>query len=270
MLSVTGTLASSIGQINPIRYRSYYYDNETGFYYLNSRYYDPEVGRFISADGYVSTGQGIFSNNMFAYCGNNPINRFDSTGHFWSSILEFVKTAVAEIGNALAARVPMYAGAGGATFVDGPLPFADTIAAIGALVITADAIANGVNQAVKAGTATKEKEKVVAVPTTKPNNGTTYYHVTTPVNAAIIMASGVMTGSSWEGGYVYAWRTRPSKYAIKNSGAHFGVIISFKTNASFSMDTGITDPRVQMYGPVVSTTSGPMVVWDVQIVGVTK
>ena len=84
------------------------------------------------------------------------------------------------------------------------------------------------------------------------------------------MSTGIMTGSSWEGGHVYAWKTKPSKYAIENSGAHKGVTISFKTNASFSMDMGISDPKVQMYGPVVSNSPGPIVVWDVQIVGVTK
>ena len=76
VLSATG----SIAQINPIRYRSYYYDTETGFYYVSSRYYDPEVGRFINADGLVSTGQGILGNNMFAYCLNNPVNYEDSDG----------------------------------------------------------------------------------------------------------------------------------------------------------------------------------------------
>lgn len=49
-------------------------------YYLQSRYYDPEIGRFISADSYVSTGQGFVGFNMFAYCNNNPINYFDPTG----------------------------------------------------------------------------------------------------------------------------------------------------------------------------------------------
>ena len=78
-----------IANINPIRYRGYYYDIETGFYYLNSRYYDPEIGRFINADGYVSTGQGILGNNMFAYCGNNPVNRADPTGMFWKEIGDF-------------------------------------------------------------------------------------------------------------------------------------------------------------------------------------
>jgi RHS repeat-associated protein len=76
ILSATGTQAS----INPFRYRGYYYDEETGFYYLQSRYYDPEVGRFINADALVSTGQGIIGFNMFVYCLNNPVNMVDYTG----------------------------------------------------------------------------------------------------------------------------------------------------------------------------------------------
>ena len=52
---------------NPFRYRGYYYDVETGLYYLQSRYYNPEWGRFINADAYISTGQGLIGNNMFAY-----------------------------------------------------------------------------------------------------------------------------------------------------------------------------------------------------------
>ena len=78
MVSIGGD--ANIANLNPIRYRGYYYDAETGFYYLNSRYYDPEICRFINADGYVSTGQGLLGNNMFAYCLNNPINMLDSMG----------------------------------------------------------------------------------------------------------------------------------------------------------------------------------------------
>ena len=59
--------------MNPIRYRGYYYDSEIGMYYLQSRYYNPQVGRFINADGYVSTGQDVTGYNMFAYCSNNPV-----------------------------------------------------------------------------------------------------------------------------------------------------------------------------------------------------
>lgn len=62
-----------IAQVNPFRYRGYYYDSESNLYYLNSRYYNPDWGRFINADVYVATGQGINSYNMFAYCFNNLI-----------------------------------------------------------------------------------------------------------------------------------------------------------------------------------------------------
>lgn len=80
LISTTGSKANTIGQLNPFRYRDYVYDEETGLYYLQSRYYDPEVGRFLNADGYVSTGQGINGFNMFAYCGNNPILNIDPFG----------------------------------------------------------------------------------------------------------------------------------------------------------------------------------------------
>ena len=64
IIAMSGTLA----ELNPLRYRGYVYDQETGFYYLQSRYYDPVVGRFISADAYISTGRGTIGCNMFAYC----------------------------------------------------------------------------------------------------------------------------------------------------------------------------------------------------------
>ena len=78
LISSSGSLA----EINPLRYRGYYYDTETGFYYLQSRYYDPVVSRFINADSYASTGDGLLGYNMFAYCGNNPVCYSDPTGHF--------------------------------------------------------------------------------------------------------------------------------------------------------------------------------------------
>ena len=93
LLSVTGAMADTLGKQNPIRYRGYYHDNETGFYLTGTRYYDPEIGRFINADGYVSTGQGVLGNNMFAYCGNNPVNRADPTGMFWKEIGDFFSKA---------------------------------------------------------------------------------------------------------------------------------------------------------------------------------
>ena len=73
-------MATTLGFYNPLRYRGYVYDPETELYYLQSRYYNPEMGRFINADGFASTGQDIIGNNMFAYCGNNPISYSDYSG----------------------------------------------------------------------------------------------------------------------------------------------------------------------------------------------
>ena len=89
LLSVTNasgtpiTDQTQIAHVNPIRYRGYYYDKETGLYSLQSRYYDPEIGRFINADNQLSTGSDLTGMNLFAYCGNNPIMRVDPTGHAW-------------------------------------------------------------------------------------------------------------------------------------------------------------------------------------------
>ena len=94
LISTTGTLASTLGADNPFRYRGYYYDTETGLYYLMTRYYDPEVCRFISADVYMTTGQGVLGGNMWAYCGNNPVNRYDDGGEFWHIVAGFAVGAV--------------------------------------------------------------------------------------------------------------------------------------------------------------------------------
>ena len=74
-----------IGLYNPIRYRGYYYDTDTGFYYLQSRYYDPAIKRFISADDASLLGaNGDFTSlNLYAYCGNNPVARADDGGEAW-------------------------------------------------------------------------------------------------------------------------------------------------------------------------------------------
>ena len=80
----------NIAAINPYTYRGYYYDFETGFYYLKSRYYNPEFHRFINADAYMQTGQGMLDKNMFAYCGNNPVNIVDPAGQSWKDIKNWV------------------------------------------------------------------------------------------------------------------------------------------------------------------------------------
>ncbi|MGM9680919.1 MAG: RHS repeat-associated core domain-containing protein, partial [Eubacteriales bacterium] len=77
--SATGTNGYAV--YNPFYYRGYYRDSETGFYYLQSRYYDPQVGRFINADGQLNGG--LLGYNLFAYCGNNPVMNVDPDGHAW-------------------------------------------------------------------------------------------------------------------------------------------------------------------------------------------
>ena len=106
-LATTGSLAATLGAANPLRYRGYVYDTETGLYYLQSRYYNPGWGRFINADGYASTGQGIIGNNMFAYCGNNPVIRHDPTGQFGLTATIF-GIAIWKIGVAVAGLAITY------------------------------------------------------------------------------------------------------------------------------------------------------------------
>ena len=72
--------AATTATYNPFTYRGYYYDAELELYYLNSRYYDSNTGRFINVDAFISTGQGLVACNMYAYCLNNSVMRIDFGG----------------------------------------------------------------------------------------------------------------------------------------------------------------------------------------------
>jgi len=93
ILDIEGSLSSTVGIINPLRYRGYVYDQETGLYYLQSRYYNPNWCRFINADNYPTTGQGLLGNNMFAYCNNNPVIHEDSEGTALDTVLDIISLA---------------------------------------------------------------------------------------------------------------------------------------------------------------------------------
>ena len=99
---------TSIANLNPLRYRGYYYDAETGFYYLQSRYYDPAICRFINADTFATTdANGLLSANMFAYCENNPIMRTDEDGEVShiviGAVVGLVISSAIELGSQLRA-----------------------------------------------------------------------------------------------------------------------------------------------------------------------
>ena len=94
----------SIAYINPFRYRSYYYDVETDLYYLNSRFYNPQWGRFINADGYISDTCNLVDSNLYAYCGNDYINKVDKNGTFGWLIVAVV--AIAIIGTGCSREAP--------------------------------------------------------------------------------------------------------------------------------------------------------------------
>lgn len=106
LLSTTGSQASTIGAQNPFRYRGYYFDTETGLYYLNSRYYDPQTGRFINADSQLNAGSDLTSYNLFTYCGNNPVIYADNSGTMPFLVITALVGAVvgAVVGGVIAAN----------------------------------------------------------------------------------------------------------------------------------------------------------------------
>ena len=89
-ISTTGSMATTLGATNPLRYRSYIYDTEYGLYHLQSRYYDPEIGRFLNADRFISTGQGYFCFNMFAYCENRVTVYDDPAGNAVETVFDLI------------------------------------------------------------------------------------------------------------------------------------------------------------------------------------
>ncbi|WP_169009425.1 RHS repeat-associated core domain-containing protein [Faecalispora jeddahensis] len=89
LIETTGSEANLIGKLNPFLYRGYYYDAETGLYYLNSRYYDPVTGRFLNADGLLNDTASILDVNLLCYCYNDPANMVDFDGLKGQSIWSF-------------------------------------------------------------------------------------------------------------------------------------------------------------------------------------
>lgn len=108
LLNLTDYSSNGLGRKNPFRFKGYYYDEELGMYYLNSRYYDPEVGRFISPDttDILEVQDDLYDKNLYAYCDNNSVMRIDSSGAVWhlavGAVVGVATQFVADVGIGLA------------------------------------------------------------------------------------------------------------------------------------------------------------------------
>lgn len=102
LLNLTDYSSNGLGRRNPFRFKGYYYDEELGMYYLNSRYYDPETGRFVNADDVEvlkTTPTALTDKNLYSYCDNNPVGRKDGTGAVWETVFDVVSLgfSIAEV-----------------------------------------------------------------------------------------------------------------------------------------------------------------------------
>lgn len=141
--TTSGSHGSKLYEYNALKYRGYYYDAETGFYYVSSRYYDPEVGRFISADtvDLVLASQSILTDkNLFAYCDNNPIMRVDTTGYAWETVFDAISLAESVLATMADPRNPYNWIALAGDTIDFAIPFIAGIGESARLLKTAKAI----------------------------------------------------------------------------------------------------------------------------------
>ncbi|MCH3977141.1 MAG: helix-turn-helix domain-containing protein [Bacilli bacterium] len=148
---VNNLTEDNIGDINPFRYRGYYFDQETGLYYLNARYYDPETGRFISQDNISYLEPEMINGlNLYAYCGNNSVMNVDRNGtSWWNPFTWDAKTwniigaiaTVAVIAVAVAATAALAIATGG--IAGAAIMFIAISTGFGTAIGGASAIANG-------------------------------------------------------------------------------------------------------------------------------
>lgn len=144
--SIADNSGINLGTINPFRYRSYYYDEETKLYYLNSRYYNPEWGRFINGDSVLFANNDVISSNLFQYVSNNFIMKCDPSGCGYSDALPWVDWD--SLGVAI-----------GAAKAYGGKTLSSTLAAISPYLALAALVGVSVYASYKTGKTTKKKKK---------------------------------------------------------------------------------------------------------------
>ena len=269
--------------VNPFRYRGYYYDSETGLYYLNSRYYDPAVKRFINADdtGVVTVTAAIYNKNLYTYCNNNTVIAKDTEGTFpFLAITGAVGAIIGAIAGGIVA----------ASKGEDILAGAAIGAAIGGVVGVGAGAAAGI---VLAGSATASTGMVVAGGSTLINtvsaggvtagasymagnisnafgNGTqavaqtgVYYQVTSYEGAQQIARTGKLIPTSSEGS-VCVLDFQPTLAQAKLLGAKaYETVVCFTTNCT----TFVQDTTVPFKGAYRNMIEGAVRVFNVIEVG---
>ena len=241
--SKTGSLAASLGALNPFRYRGYVYDEETSLYYLRSRYYNPIWCRFISADSILGRVGSLLQHNLWAYCGGNPIGFIDEDGFAFSWY-------------SLRRNDPLYTTqmVGGGGYGSGWIPDIKSSYYTRQAVISYDrAFLNSdlnltpfdiINTFV-AGSAS--------------GNGKLYYQVTSRESAKSIIATGKLFPR--ESDYVYVLSKQPSLSEAKLLGARsYETVVSFRSNCT----SFIKDPTCIVKGAYYSSNPGPIYVYDIR------
>ncbi len=266
LLTTSGTMASTLGTHNPLRYRGYVYDHETGLYYLQSRYYNPAIGRYINADADVATGHGLLGNNMFAYCGNNPVNRTDVSGKdwwHWAAATAFVAVAavavIATAGGVAGAALAITAVANG-------VAVSSTSATVAAGVFIGSSVAL-VGSAYSASLASETaddfaqygEEALVATAIGGAVGGLEAYNL--PGHNCFIAGTLVQTENGvtpiegiQEGDYVWAWDEETGDVALKQVVETYINETNELTHIFVNGEEIVTTPSHPFYSPVKGWT----------------
>ena len=265
ILSSSGDLA----ELNPLRYRGYVYDQETGFYYLQSRYYDPAIGRFINADDVANLGAEatLLTLDLFSYCANNPVNRYDLDGN--ASLPNWAKFAVGAGIIAVAAAVTVATGGAAAgtllaavnCVAHGAMVGAMTQGAIGAAM---GAASSAVMHRLKTGSWSGAEQAAVNGAATGFMTGTITGAVTGAVSSPYCFVAGttVLTAIGavaieeiQAGDQVWAWDEETGAVGIKRVAETYVNETDELVHVFVNREEIVATPRHPFYSPVKGWTA---------------
>jgi RHS repeat-associated protein len=253
---------------------------DTEFYYLQSRYYDPETCRFLNADSQLNPGTGLIGYNMFAYCNNNPVNMADPDGHLPFFVITGLIGAVAGavvgavttgtvkgalIGAAAGALIGVGAGAAAGAMLAGSVTATTSMVMAGGagLVSTVSAGGLGAGATYIANNIAQAAEKAApAVQAGVSKASNTYYQITSKAGAAQIAETQAL--KPIESSYNYVLNFQPTLEQVLNTAARsIETVVRFSTNY-----TGfVRDATCAVQGALVANTPGVIKVFEVVEVG---